>query len=198
MEYKIITNSDEECFIEITKNTFRNRIEFNYTPPEDFYGVAIGCNYSYKGHPLGFIKDNGSIVSQINGKTQRGLFCINETDTIIQAGPSLLIDNEPQKDYKAEGFSSHFILSGLHSHIGKKKSGNYILGFTKLLTFNQMIEKYQTLFVEDAMKLPGLKLCSFYFANTRQEIKHGTFPIPVALIFEPRLKEVAHLLNDIS
>lgn len=121
MEYKIITNSDEECFIEITKNTFRNRIEFDYTPPEDFYGVAIGCNYSYKGHPLGFIKDNGSIVSQINGKTQRGLFCINETDTIIQAGPSLLIDNEPQKDYKAEGFSSHFILSGLHSHIGKKK-----------------------------------------------------------------------------
>ena len=197
MDYRIIANSEDECFIEVVKNSFRTRIDLDWTPEENVSGVAVGCNYNFKGHPVGFLKDNGLVRSVINGRRQRGVFCIEDTDTIIQAGPSLLINEEPQKDFKAEGFATHFILSGLHSHIGRKKSGNYIVGFTSKLTFNQMIEKYQSLNAEDAIKLPGLKYCSFIFQSTMQTVKHGLFPVPVALIFEPRLKEVSNLLDNI-
>ena len=198
MDYKIISNSEEECFIEVIKNSFRTRIELDWTPEKNFSGVAVGCNYSFKGHPVGFLKDNGLVRSVIDGRRQRAVFCVDETDTIIQAGPSLLIDEEPQKDFKAGGFATHFILSGLHSHIGKKKNGNYIIGFTNKLTFNQMIEKYQSLQAEDAIKLPGLKYCSYIFQSRMQTVKHGLFPIPVALIFEPRIKEAGNLLNDVT
>lgn len=198
MDKKILLISDEECFIEITKNTFRNRIEYDWTPEENFEGVAVGCNYSFKGHPIGFLKDNGDVKSKIDGRRQRAVFCIDETETIIQAGPSFLIDNEPQKDFKKEGFATHYILSGLHCHIGRKKSGNYVVGFTSNLTFNQLIAKYQELNVDDAIKLPGLKQCSFYATTSKSTLQHGLFPIPVALIFEPRRKEFAHLFSNLA
>jgi hypothetical protein len=198
MEYRVLSFSDEECFIEISKNTFRTRIELNWSPDEDFTGIAVGCNYNFKGHPVGFLKDNGLIVSQIDGRRNRGIFEISDTNTIIQAGPSLVIDKEPQKDFKKEGFATHYILSGLHSHLGKKKSGNYVVGFTKKKTFNQMIKKYQELNAEDAIKLPGLKSCSFLFKTKARTYQEGVFPIPVALIFESRADEFGNIFSDIS
>jgi len=198
MDYYILSDNDKEFFIEINKDTFRTRIEFNWIPEENFKGVAVGCNYNFKGHPVGFLKDNGIVKRLIEGKKNRAIFTIKETDTIIQAGPRLIKDFEPVKDYRSEGFASHDILSGLHCHIGKKKSGNYLVGFTENFTFNQIINKYQDLRAEEAIKLPGLKSCSYVFKSRVQNIQYGVIPIPVALIFEPRLNKVGDFFSDVS
>jgi len=60
MNYKILTQSEDELFIEVTRATFRTRIVFDFVPDKDFYGIAVGCNYSFKGNPVGFLKDNHS------------------------------------------------------------------------------------------------------------------------------------------
>jgi hypothetical protein len=197
MECKIITNSDEECFIEITKNTFRNRIEYDWTPDENFIGLAVACNYNFKGHPLGFLKDNGKIKSQISGNKKRAIFQIEETETMIQAGPTLVRDFQATKNFKEEGFSSHYILSGPHSHIGRKKNGNYILGFTSKHTFNQMISEYLDFKVDDAIKLPGLASCCFFIRTKNKTIQQGAFPAPVVLIFESKRNKLTDIINDI-
>ena len=140
MQYRILTKSEEECFIEVTENTFRTRIEFDYTPEEDFYGIAVCCNYHFKGHPIGYLKDNGLVKKQIDGYKNRPIFTIE--DTIIQAGPTLIKNEFPHKDYISEGFSAHQILKGFQCHIGKKQSGNYVLGFTKNYKFSDLCNKY--------------------------------------------------------
>jgi hypothetical protein len=164
---------------------------FNFTPEPDFIGLAVGCNYSFKGHPIGYLKDNGMIISQINKNNQR---CImNIEDCIIQAGPTLVEEYEKFTNFSAEKFSTNEIVSGFHVHIGKKKMGNYIIGFTKKATMAQISEKYIDYHVLDAIKLPGHKKGSFYWKSKKQEIKLGLFPIPVALTFEPRLQEASDL-----
>ncbi len=189
MQYKIVESSEDTFMMEITQNSFRTRIELDWTPEENFKGVAVSCNYHFKGHPIGFLKDNRLIRKQIDGRKQRALFSIDDTESMIQAGPSLIVNGEPKKNFKDEGFATHYILKGLHAHIGRKNSGNYILGFTEKCTFNEMIKKYEDLHCEHAIKLPGLKQFSFYFKSVKQTIQKGVFPIPVALIFESRLDE---------
>ena len=195
MEYKILNKTEDECFIEIIKDTFRTRIEFDWVPEENFKGVAVCCNYHFMGNPVGFIKDNGLVRSKNVGNRKRPLFVIN--DTIIQAGPTLISNCEMKKDYISEGFHSRHILSGFHAHIGVKKSGNYVLGFTKKTTFVELVNKYAALNVENAIKLPGYNKGMFLFQSTQQTIKEGLFPCPSALIFESRLNYVGDLLSEV-
>jgi hypothetical protein len=195
MQYRIIKNTQDTFLMEITQNSFRTRIEFDWTPEEDFKGVAVCCNYHFKGNPIGFLKDNRLIRKQIDGKTERALFKIEDTDSMIQAGPSLIVEGKPKKNFKDEGFATHHILKGAHAHIGIKNSGNYVIGFTEQCTFNEMINTYQELNCLNAIKLPGLKQFSFYFKSVKQKIEKGVFPIPVALIFEPRLDNLDEILS---
>lgn len=195
MEYQILKHNDEEFFCEFFRDTFRSRILFNFTPDENFRGLAVGCNYSFKGHPIGFLKDNGLIISQVNKNNQRCIMNIEEC--AIQAGPTLVEDYEKFTKFIAEKFSTNDIVSGFHVHIGKKRLGNYIIGYTNKSTMSQISEKYISYNVLDAIKLPGLKKGSFYWKSSKQEIKLGKFPIPVALTFEPRLDEFTDFQGEI-
>ena len=121
MQYQILKHNDAEFFCEFTRNTFRSRVIFDFTPEKDFKGLAIGCNYSFKGHPIGFLKDNGLIISQIQKSNQRCVMIVD--DCAIQAGPTLVEDFEIFTNYKAEKFSARELLKGFHVHIGKKKIG---------------------------------------------------------------------------
>jgi len=195
VEYQILKHNDEEFFCEFYRGTFRCRILFDFLPDENFRGLAIGCNYSFNGHPKGFLKDNGLIISQVNTSNKR---CImNIEDCAIQAGPTLVEDFEKFTKYLAEKFSTNDTVSGFHVHIGKKKMGNYIVGFTKSANLSQISDKYIAYNVLDAIKLPGLKKGSFYWKSSRQEIKLGKFPIPVALTFEPKLNESGDYIGEI-
>lgn len=188
MDYNILSKNDKECFIEIVRDTFRNRIEFNYTPDDNFKGIVVCCNYSFKNHPVGFIKDNGLIRSNIMGYQKRPIFEIN--DTIIQAGPTLIRDSEAFMDYESENIDPRRILSGYHAHIGYKKSGNIIVGYTADYSLRMIVNRYLDLHAVDAIKLPGLKEGAFYFSSTVQTLKTGIYPIPAALVFESKLKKV--------
>ena len=188
MNYVFISKNDQECFIEFEIDTFRTRIEFNFTPDDNFKGLAISCCYSFKNHPIGFIKDNGLIRTETIGYRQRPLFEIN--DTMFQAGPTLISESKPFKDFTNEGFDERKILSGFHAHIGRKQSGNIIVGYSANYTLGQMINRYQELFAVEAIKLPGLKEGAFFFRSSRQTIKAGFYPMPCALIFEPRIEKV--------
>lgn len=196
MDYRFLSKTEDELFIEVTRNTFRTRIEFDYTPAEDFKGIAVCCNYSFMGNPIGYIKDNGLTRNQISGFKNRPLFQIE--DTIFQAGPSLIKDGEPFKDYKSEGFHERFILSGFHAHIGRKDSGNLVIGFTKKMTFVSMVNKYASLNVVEAIKLPGHNKGAFCFKSKFQTISEGTIPMPVALILEPKRDKVGDLFREIT
>lgn len=191
MEYNILCHNKEEMFIELTRETYRTRIEFNWTPEENFHGIAVCCNYHYKGHPLGYLKDNALVRRQVDGKKQRGIFIIPDTNTVIQAGPKFLESNVVNKNFRKEGIATHEILKGFHVHIGKRKSGNIIVGYTLNSTFSQIIKKYRDMFVYDAIKLPGHRNGSFILRTRLQYIQHGLVPIPVALIFESPLKKPA-------
>jgi hypothetical protein len=193
VEYKILKNNDEEFFIEIQKNTFSHKILLDFTPDDDFYGLAICCNYHYKGHPVGFLKDNGLVVSTIPGKKMRPGFEIE--NTIIQAGPTLIENFDHKKNYKDEGFCTHDIISGLHVHIGQKKFGNFIVGLTRKSTLSEIIQKYDDFSVQNAIKLPGGKQAGFYFRSSHQIIQEGLIPMPVALIFESGRKKGSNLLG---
>lgn len=190
MEYNILKHNKEEMFVELTRQTYRTRIEFNWVPEENFSGVAVCCNYHYKGHPLGYIKDNSLVMRQIDGKKQRGIFLIPDTNTVIQAGPKFIESNITNKDFKKEGIATHEILKGFHVHLARRKSGNLIVGYTLNSTFHEIIAKYRNIHVYDAIKLPGHKNGAFIFKTKAQYVQYGLVPIPVALIFEPRLKKV--------
>ena len=195
MEYKIWKNNENEFFVELIKNKFRTRIEFDFVPPDDFKGIAVSCNYDYKGHPIGFLKDNGLVLSNITGRVSRPIFDIDET--YIQAGPTLVENHEINKDFLREGFSAGEIISGLHAHIGNKKTGNYVLGFTRSNTLSEIANKYKSDYhCQYAIKLPGFKRCGFYFKSSNQTIKVGTFPIKAALIFESRIKNTRNLNGE--
>ena len=193
MNYIILKNTEEEFFLEIEKNSFRNKIMFDFVPEENFKGVAICCSYNFKGKAIGFLKDNDLIVHKIKGKENRPLFYIDKS-TIIQAGPTLIKNFKPIKKYQEEGFSTHDILKGPHAHIGQKKSGNYILGFTKSCTFSEIIKKYEHYNAENAIKLPGLNQIGLYFKTKKQTICIGNLPMTAALCFEDKLNEIN--LND--
>ena len=196
MEYQILRHNDDEFFCEFSRNSFRSRVLFDFTPEPNFVGLAIGCNYSFKGHPIGFLKDNGLIISQINKNNQR---CVMEVDNCtIQAGPTLVEDYEKFTKFAAEKFSTNDYVSGFHVHIGKKKMGNFVIGFTRKATMAQISDKYIEFKALDAIKLPGHKKGSFYFKSSKQEIKEGLFPIPVALTFEPRLNESGNLSGEVA
>ena len=197
VDYRFLSKTNEECFIELTENTFRTRIAFNFKPDDDFIGIAVCCNYHFKGHPIGHIKDNGLILRQIDGYKKRACFAIGET--AIQAGPALIEEGKckKNKEYFKEGFATHHILKGLHVHIGQKKSGNTDIGFSNNLTFGEIIKKYENLNTIEAIKLPGLKRGAFLFQSKVQKISQGLETIPVALIFEPRLEKVGNLFSEI-
>ena len=197
MDYRFLSKTNEECFIELTENTFRTRLAFNFKPSEDFIGIAVCCNYHFKGHPLGYLKDNGLVMRQIEGHRKRACFAIG--DTIIQAGPALIVNGQKKKnkEYIEEEFSTHYILKGLHVHIGRKKSGNIVVGFTHNLTFGQIIDKYDNLNTTEAIKLPGLKQGSFVFKSKSQTITSGLEIMPIALIFEPCIEKVGNLFSEI-
>ncbi len=196
MEYRILEKNDDDFFLEITRESFRTRIEFDFTPPDDFKGIAVCCSYSFKGNPVGYIKDNGLVRNPISGYKQRPLFQIE--DTIIQAGPSLIKNSEPFKDYLSEGFDQRMILSGFHAHIGRKTSGNIVIGFTKKTTFVNLVNKYASLLTTEAIKLPGLGKGGFYFRSKHQTIQEGVFPLPAALILEPKRDKVGDLFREIT
>jgi len=179
MEYRYWEHNDDNFFIELTKGAFSTKIKMNFEPPEDFIGLAVGCNYHYNGHPIGYLKDNGLLIQQIKGK-ETGLFVID--DTIIQAGPILVEDDYPRKDYREQGFSATHILSGLQVHIGQKKSGNILIGMTKKNTYAQIIKKYCDYNTTYALKLPGRNQGSFYYKSEFKEVREGLFPIPCALV----------------
>jgi len=187
MNYRIRENSSKAFLIELKLNTFRTRIEFNYTPPENFSGIAVACNYNFRGHPIGFIKDNGLVKRQFDGHRHRSLFY--KYDTCIQAGPALIKDSKAcgHKDFVKESFSTHYIVGGFHSHIGRKKSGNIIIGCTYEDSLVKIIKRYKKIHATEAIKLPGLSQASFYCNIKQYTLKEGVFPIPVALVFETRL-----------
>ncbi len=192
VEYRIWKNTEEECFIELTKDKFRTRIEFNWSPPENFRGIAVSCNYDYKGQPIGFLKDNGKLLPTAIGHETRPIFNIDET--YFQAGPTLVENFEINKSFSKEGFSTNELIAGLHAHIGNKKYGNFVVGFTKSLKLYDIANKYKKEHsCQYAMKLPGFKRCAFYFASSNQVIKIGTFPIAAALIFESRIENRSNL-----
>jgi hypothetical protein len=193
MEHKILKHNEEECFIELINNDFRTKIEFNFNPNENFKGLAVCCNYHYKNHPVGYLKDNNLILSKITGHKHRATFDIG--DTTIQAGPTLIENYEKKRAFKEENISTKQIVSGFQVHIGMKKSGNIIIGYTEKNTLKEITLKYEEYHCQNAIKLPGRDCGSFYWKSTMQEIKKGLFPIPVALIFESRLKKVRDL-ND--
>lgn len=197
MDYNFLRRDPDEVFIEIVSGSFRTRIEFDWTPEDDFEGVALVCNYHFKGHAIGLIKDNGLMISTIPGKKERPVFKIPETESLIQAGPVLVKDYEPI--YNSKGFASKSILSGPHCHIGRKRSGNYIVGFTRKYTPLEIANKYKELNAQEAIKLPGMeKSVGFYFKSRLRTLKEGTIPFPVALIFESPLKKLTHLSGEIS
>ncbi len=196
MDYRVLEKTEDQCFIEVIKDTYRTRIEFDYTPSEDFKGIAVCCSYSFKGNPVGYLKDNGLVRNGISGYRQRPLFELG--DTIIQAGPSLIKEGEPFKDYLSEGFDQRAILSGFHAHIGRKESGNIVVGFSKKLTFVSMVNKYAELFTTEAIKLPGHKKGAFYFKSKYRIVKEGVYPTPAALIIEPKLNKVGDLFREIT
>lgn len=191
MEHKLLKHNEDEFFIEIIRDTFRTKIMLNYEPDEKFKGIAVACNYHFKGHPIGYLRDNNLVIKQIDGRVQRATFEIGES--AIQAGPTLVENFEPIRNFKSEGFATHYILKGLHSHIGLKKSGNIIFGFTRNNTLKEITDKYIDLHVQNAIKLPGLKQCSFFCNLGAQYVKEGAFPIPVALVIEARLNSVSNL-----
>jgi hypothetical protein len=189
MNYTILKNTEEEFFVEIERNTFRTKIIFDFIPEEDFKGIAICCSYNFQGKAIGFLKDNGLIVHKIDGKPNRPIFHID--DTIIQAGPTLIENFEPVRNFQTEGFSTHDILSGPHAHIGQKKFGNYILGFTKSCTLSEITKKYQDYNIQNAIKLPGLKQVGLYFKSSHQTVSFGNLPMTAALCFESKFKDVS-------
>ena len=184
MDYRIIENNEEGIFIEVPDGTFRTRIELNFDPPSDFHGIAVGCNYNYKGHPIGKLIDNNLVIGKIQAKTNHCTFEVGYSE--IQAGPTLIENFTKQNKIKNEGFSNRQIAGGLHMHIGKKKFGNYIIGCTYNLTFRKIADKYEELNAQNAIKLPGLENGSFLFKNKVNELRRGVFPIPVALVIEAR------------
>lgn len=192
MDYRILKNNENEFFIEITRETFRTRIEFEFTPEDDFRGVAISCSYDFKGHPIGYLKDNGLYLTKITGHSTRPLFHIDETS--IQAGPTLVDNFEINKNFQKEGFSTNELISGFHPHIGQKKLGNYVLGFTKKNTLSEIAKKYKEEYTcQYAIKLPGEKRGGFYFRSSSQTVSEGCLPIKVALIFESKIDNLRNL-----
>lgn len=191
MEYRYHEQTEDSFFIEFTQDTFRTKIVLNFEPDEDFIGLAVCCNYNYNGHPIGYLKDNSQVIQQIKGKNT---FIFDIGDTGFQAGPTLVEDFKPRMDYREQGFSAGHILSGLQVHIGRKKFGNILIGMTKKLTYRQLVDKYVSYTIEDAIKLPGGKQAgAFYYKSDHKEVKEGTFPIVCALVIEPRLKETSNL-----
>lgn len=191
VNHKLLTHNEDEFFIEIVRDTFRTKIMMDFEPDENFKGIAVCCNYHFKGHPIGYLRDNNLVIKQIDGRMQRATFEIGES--VIQAGPTLVENFEAVRDFKSEGFATHYILKGLHSHIGLKKSGNIVFGFTRKNTLKEITDKYMDLSTQNAIKLPGLKQCSFFCNLGTQYIKEGVFPIPVALVIEARLHSVSNL-----
>jgi hypothetical protein len=195
MQYTIFKNTPDEFISEITAKSFRTRIVFDFEPYDGFKGFAVGCNYSYKGNPLGFLKDNGKNLTQTIGKRKTSVFEID--DTVIQAGPTLVDCQEKLIEWKKENFYSNEIIKGFHVHIGIKKNGNILMGFSENRTLGKIANLYLEHHALSAIKLPGLKVGSFCFKSMSQEIKKGLFPIPVALIIEPKL-ECSSTLNEFS
>jgi hypothetical protein len=193
MEYTIHRNNEDEFLIEIQKDSFSTKIVFDFEPDENFYGLAICCNYHKNGHPIGFLKDNGLIVSGIEGKKFRPSFEVG--DSVIQAGPTLIENFIQQKRYKEEEFSTGEIVPGLHLSIGQKKFGNYVVLLTRKAALNVITEKLEKMSCQNAIKLPGLKKIGFYFRSKHQIVKEGLFPMPVALIFCPRIEKNTNLLS---
>jgi|694.fasta_scaffold09792_17 hypothetical protein len=191
MKYLKKINRDHEFYAEIFRDTFRTRIVFDFMPDENFKGFAVGCNYSFCGNPIGYLKDNGKSLTNVTGKRKTSVFEIE--DTVIQAGPTLVDCFEKMINWRKEGFISHDVLRGFHPHIGKKKTGNIILGYTTTKTPLSIAKQYMKFTVLSAIKLPGLRKGSFYFKSSHQEIKIGLFPIPVALIIEPKLESKTSL-----
>lgn len=179
-------NIPEEFLSEIKKGSFRTRIVFNFMPDQNFRGFAVGCNYSFKGSTLGYLKDNGLSLTKVIGKRKTSVLEID--DTVIQAGPTLVNCSEKLIEWRKEKFYSNQILKGFHAHIGIKKNGNILIGFTTEKTLGKIAKLYIENNALSAIKLPGLKTGSFYFKSSHQEIKRGLFPIPVALIIEQKLK----------
>jgi len=195
MDYEILRNNQEEFISEIKSNTFRTRIVFDFEPEKKFKGFAVGCNYSYKGNPLGFLKDNGKKLTTTIGKRKTSVFEIE--DTVIQAGPTLIDCQEKMIEWRKEYFYSNEIIKGFHAHIGVKKNGNILIGFTDNKTLGKIADIYLEYHALSAIKLPGHNVGSFYFKSRVQEIKRGLFPIPIALIIEPKL-EFSAAFDDFS
>ena len=195
MDYTIHRNNQDEFLIEILRDSFSTKIAFDFDPGNNFYGLAVCCNYHKNGHPVGLLKDNGLIVSKIEGKKFRPSFEVG--NSVIQAGPTLIENFEKQKRVKAEEFSTGEIVSGIHVSIGQKKFGNYVIILTKNASLGEITEKLAAMNCQNAIKLPGLKQVGFYFRSTHQVVKYGNFPMPVALVFCPRLQKHADLLSQI-
>jgi len=183
MEYTIHRNNEDEFLIEIQKDSFSTKIVFDFEPGDNFYGLAICCNYHKNGHPIGFLKDNGLIMTKIEGKKFRPIFEVG--NSIIQAGPTLLENFQIQKRFKEEEFSASELSPGCHVSIGQKKFGNYIVLLTKKCLLSGITKKLDEMNCQNAIKLPGLNQVGFYFRSTHQIVKAGNLPMPVALIFEP-------------
>lgn len=188
MKYTIYKNNPQGFFMELADGTYRTKILFNFTPDDTFYGVAVGCSYLKNNHPVGYLKDNDKLVTQIPGKEERPYFTIG--GTVIQAGPTLIKDKIPlRRKYTTEGFSSHDVVAGIHCHIGRKKSNNLIIGMTREATFSDIVTHYEEFHCENAIKLAGLKSARFYFRSRIQKIQEGEFPFPVALVFQSLLEK---------
>ena len=193
MEYTIHKNNEDEFLMEIQKDSFSTKIVFNFEPDDSFYGLAICCNYHKNGHPIGFLKDNGLIITKIDGKKFRPIFEVG--NSIIQAGPTLLENFVHQRKFKEEEFSACDLSPGYHVSIGQKKFGNYIILLTKKAGLTEITNKLDDAGCQNSIKLPGLNKLGFYFRSTHQIVKAGNLPMPVALIFQPRIEKNTNLLS---
>lgn len=189
MVYNILSSDKDDFAIRISPKTFRTRIEFNWTPPKNFYGIAVVCNYHYLGHPVGVLHDNNLVVTQVRTAIPRPTFEIG--DTVIQAGPTLVQDGKRMKRKHGftEGFHKRNLKIGFHTYIGITGGGSIVLGYRKHTNIRGLCEKCLAYNTKEAIKLPGLKQGGFVFNNRQTHIKIGPDVFPAALIIEPLLKD---------
>lgn len=190
MIYKILSSNPDDFAIRVLRKTFRTRIEFNWTPPEKFYGIAVVCNYHYLGHPVGTLHDNNLVVTRVRTTMPRPTFEING-DTVIQAGPTLVQDGKRMKRVHgfSEGFHKRNLKIGFHPYIGMAKNGSLILGYHKDINIAGLCDRCIKYKAVEALKLPGLHQGGFIFNNRQTHIRVGVDMFPVALIIEPLLKD---------
>lgn len=183
MEYTIIKNTENIFLIQI-KDKYKVALLTNWSPDSKFQGLAVRCSYDVNGNPIGILKDNNLDITQVYGKPERPVFEINRN--VFQAGPTLIQEGKPKKFnyYKKEGFSSGEIKSGEHCHIGIKKNGDVLVGWTKDYTLSEIIRFYEELSAEYVIKLPGHNKTGFLFCSKIQKIQKGEFKWPAALVFE--------------